>query len=500
MNFGFVFIYFIYGLAFFSMGLAMMFEARRSPLLAEARALWPLALFGLVHGAHEWLEMLLDIRSWFDLADPVYISGVRLFMLVISFIFLVVFALQILRPGDRQLSSQNLQIGAIFLAAYVTLSVISSLGHPKTLEHWIAHADVLARYALAVPGAALAALALNREALQARGEKRPGLGNSLQLAAAGFALYSLAQVIVRPLDIFPASSINTTAFYDLVGFPVQAVRAAVALLVTVGLVRASQIVEDERQSQLAAARKARLEAMQQIQRDLQERETLRRELLLHTVNAQEEERGRIARELHDETAQFLTAFTMNLATLQNFAADKPEVGSLVERLQDQSRQMAQGIYRMVHDLRPAQLDDLGLVAALQYLAEKERDRTGLMVNLQVAGRRQRLEPLVEIVVFRVAQEAIANVVRHAQCDRAEICLTFTSKQISLRVQDKGVGFLPKESPGLPPGWGLVGMRERTEAIGGRFALHSIPDKGTSIEITIPLGNTAPLHKQEAADE
>jgi len=500
MNFGFVFVYFIYGLAFFSMGLAMTFEARRSPLLAEARALWPLALFGLVHGTHEWLEMLLDIRAWFNLADPAYTSAIRLFMLVISFVFLVVFALQILRPGDKYRPRRNLEIGSAFLGVYVLLVVITSLRHPETVEHRVAHADVLARYTLAVPGAALAALALNRRAQQARGEERRGLGNSLRLAAAGFAFYSLAQVVVRPLDIFPASFVNTVIFYDLFGFPVQAVRAAMALLVTVGLVRASQIVEDERQSQLENAQMARLEALQQIQRDLQEREALRRELLRHTVNAQEEERSRIARELHDETAQFLTAFTMNLAALQNYAAGNSEVSSLVESLQGLSRQMAQGIYRMVHDLRPAQLDDLGLVAALQYLAEQEFRRTGLAVSLQVEGRRQRLDPLVETVVFRVAQEAITNVARHARCDHAEVCLTFSSRQVSLQVQDEGIGFLPVQGSGLPQGWGLEGMRERTEAIGGRFILNSVPGKGTAIEITIPLSNTASINKQELADE
>lgn len=490
MNFGFVIVYFIYGLAFLSMGLAMMFEARRSPLLAEARALWPLAMFGLIHGVHEWLEMSLEIRAWFDLEDPAYTSALRLFMLVISFIFLVVFALQILRRGEKHTSRQNLEIGAALLMLYAVLFVLSSLTHPTMLEHRIAHADVLVRYVLAVPGAALAALALNRQALQSRGESPPGLRNSLRLAAVGFVFYSLAQIVVRPLDIFPATYINTTVFSDLFGFPIQAVRATMALLITVGLVRASQIVEDERQQQLENAQKARLEAMQQIQRDLQEREALRRELLRHTVNAQEEERGRIARELHDETAQFLTAFTMNLAALQNFAVEKTEVGGLVERLQELSREMAQGIYRMVHDLRPAQLDDLGLVAALQYLAEQERSRTGLEVELHVDGQRRRLDPLVETVVFRVAQEAITNVARHAQCERADVHLTFSSKQVSLKVQDKGIGFLTTQATGMPHGWGLVGMRERTEAIGGRFILTSIPDKGTLIEIIIPLDKNA----------
>lgn len=486
MDFSFVFIYFVYGLAFFSMGLAMTFEARRSPLLAEARALWPLALFGLVHGSHEWLEMLLNIRSWFDLAIPDYASNLRLFMLVISFIFLVVFSLQALRPSEKYISRQNLQIGGVLLAIYAILIILTNLNHPNTSEHWIAHADVLARYMLAIPGAGLAAFALNRRAQDAFRGNRFDLGRVFRLAAIGFALYSLAQAVVGPLDIFPARYLNTTAFRELLGFPIQAVRAALALLVTIGLVRASQIVEDERQEQLATAQKARLEAMEQIRRDLEEREALRRELLRHTVIAQEEERGRIARELHDETAQFLTAFTLNLATLQNYASDNQEVSELVGRLQSLSREMSNGIYRMVHDLRPAQLDDLGLVAALQYLADEERERTGLEVNLQIKGKSQRLNSLVETVVFRVVQEALNNVARHAQCEQAQIRLSFSAMQVSLQVIDKGIGFLPRHGYAHPHGWGLAGMRERVEAVGGRFILNAKPGQGTTVEILIPL--------------
>lgn len=486
MDFGFVLVYFIYGLAFFSMGLAMMFEARRSPLLADARALWPLALFGLVHGTHEWLEMLLDIRSWFGLSVPGYIPGLRLFMLVISFIFLVVFALQILRPSERRYARQNLQIVGAMLALFATLVVITNLAHPRTAEHWIAHADVLARYTLAIPGAALAALALNRQASQAYGAARVSLGRSLRLAAIGFAFYSLAQVVVGPMDIFPAKYLNTAVFYEFAGFPVQAVRATMALVVTVGLVRASQIVEDERQNQLAAARRARLQALEQVQRDLEEKEELRRQLLRHTVIAQEEERGRIARELHDETAQFLTALTLNLATLRNALPQSLEVSDILDRLQSLSRQMSQGISRMVRDLRPAQLDDLGLVAALEYLADDERRRSGLDVSMDVQGSQHRLDPLIETVLFRVAQEALTNIVRHAQTDKSHLRLEVRPDEAVLCVQDWGVGFDVEEELRPPRGWGIAGMQERVESIGGQLHLKSSPGTGTVVEVAVPL--------------
>lgn len=157
---------------------------------------------------------------------------------------------------------------------------------------------------------------------------------------------------------------------------------------------------------------------------------------------------------------------------------------IIDRLQGLTRQMSQGIYRLVHDLRPAQLDDLGLVPALQYLSD-EHKRTGLKVLLAVEGPVQRLDPLVETVCFRVAQEALTNVARHAQIDHARLSLCFQTNQVVLRVQDYGVGFHNQNSAGRR-GWGLAGMRERVESVGGELHLRSAPGKGTLVEVSIPI--------------
>jgi signal transduction histidine kinase len=335
----------------------------------------------------------------------------------------------------------------------------------------------------------MAALALNRQASQAGVTKRGDLSFPLRLAALGFAVYSLTQFVVAPPDI-SLPYLNTASFLAWTGFPIQAVRAGMAILITFGLISATQVMEGERQRELVVAQEARLQALEQIRNDLAEREALRRELLRHTVAAQEEERARIARELHDETAQFLTALSLDLATMQKSVRRNPEVAHILERLQSMSRQASQGIYRMVHDLRPAQLDDLGLIAALGYLVDEAR-QSNLLVTLNIEGSRQRLDPLVETVLFRIAQEALTNIKRHANAGQARMTLSFDVQEIRLVVRDEGIGFNPNEILRPPHGWGLAGMRERAESVGGRFQIDSAPGRGTIVEVVVPVLHSKP---------
>jgi len=246
------------------------------------------------------------------------------------------------------------------------------------------------------------------------------------------------------------------------------------------LLRATQSMEEERRKQLFAAQQSRLEALEQ-------QEEIRRELLRHTVQAQEDERARIARELHDETSQVLTAFTLELATLRELAKRKPQMEKTVEKLQDLSRRMSQGLYGLVRDLRPAQLDDLGLVPALKSHLESECSPKGLQVTLEVTGTQTRLDSLIETVLFRVAQEALTNVTRHAETNEANLRLDYAPEAVTLGVLDSGKGFDPNEPLHPPRGWGLEGMRERVEAVGGQLNLYSAPGRGTTVEVVIPIG-------------
>jgi signal transduction histidine kinase len=491
-------VFFIYGLAFFSMGVTLLFETERSPLVAEARALVPLAIFGLVHGSHEWLEMFLDKSDWLVFRNPQLVGWLRVGILAFSFVCLILFGLRMFHPR-RRYSRNVILLWGLLLTVYIGLIVGVGVLLWPTGSDPISQLDVLVRYSLAVPGALIAGLALYRQAYRAHRQELNRLSAGLYLAAFGFVIYSLTQMVVRPLDAFPANLINTITFTRYMGFPVQVIRAAVAILIALGLMRATNAAEDERQRQFLAAQQARVEALEQVKQELAKREAMRQELLRHIVVAQEDERARIARELHDETAQVLTAFTFHLAAMRDSATKVPKVREQVDYLMALSRQMSQGIYRLFHDLRPAQLDDLGLPAALQYLVDEEHRRLSLDAKLIISGERRRLDALVETVFYRAAQEALTNVARHAGVQSASLHLQFDPHQVVLSVSDEGKGFNLDDEHTDGHGWGLAGMRERAESVGGTLEVQSTPGKGTLVKIVVPWNMAAPKRDEDHAD-
>ena len=470
-------IFFIYGLAFFGMGLAMAMESWRVSALAEARVLLPLAGFGLIHGAHEWLEAYLGEALALGEALPGWAPWLRLGMLVASFSSLSIFAFQSLRL-IRKPAPPGLKHGALFVGAYmlfILASAIVTYDHqPFQIPNVL---DALARYLLAVPASTLAALGLHYI-----GRNNPDPGGTLKRwmngAAIGFGVYAFTQLFVAPIAMFPANILSNESFLATTGFPIQLVRTAMAVLVAVCLLRATQVTEDQLKAELQASQQARLDALEQ-------KESLRRELLRHTVRAQEEERARIARELHDETAQTLTAFSLELAALRNGIPRRSASAPTVERLLDLSRQVSQSMYRIMTGLRPLQLDELGVAQAIRALINRDYASKGFTFSVDVTGAPRRLDPSVETVLFRVAQEALTNVARHSGVREGRVEICFESSQVNLCVSDAGRGFDPAEPFHAPRGWGLEGMRDRVESLGGTLQIESAPGRGTRMEARIP---------------
>lgn len=484
-------VFFIYGLAFFSLAVTLALEIGRSPSSKEVAILWPLAIFGGIHGIHEWFESYLLQAQAAGTLLPAWLAWLRISLLVASFLSLLVYGIwSFQQPGYRPLIGMRLSL--ILIGIYYAGLVISAFfAYRSSPIPWVDFLDVNARLVLAVPGSFFAALAFRFSAQRAGSFGQKKLARAFTVSMIGFFLYGLAQFIGRPLQMFPANLLNADVFRSLLGFPVQIIRAGIAVVITLGVLRVIQLEEQERREQLDAAQKQRLEALERVQEELTEREVLRRELLRHIVQAQEDERARIARELHDETAQTLAAFSLDLATMQAIVPEKLAFQKINYRLQGLSKQMSQSLYRLVHDLRPAQLDDLGLVSALQYLVDTDATSRGMSIQLKVDGEIRRLDKTVETVLFRVAQEALANVARHSGTNKATIHLTYSKQEISISISDSGTGFDPQQPFAPPRGWGLMGMRERLEAVGGLLTIESSAGNGTRVKAVVEVFDKIP---------
>jgi signal transduction histidine kinase len=223
---------------------------------------------------------------------------------------------------------------------------------------------------------------------------------------------------------------------------------------------------------------------------LQTEERARGELLHRVLNAQEEERKRIARELHDETCQTLTALMLGLDTTR--LAMRVNSEEAVGRL-DATKAMAGGmledIRRLVADLRPSLLDDLGLVPAILWYGEKRLKPLGIELRMETRGLQQRVPPTIETALFRIVQEAMSNVARHAEASMVAVTLARNDGHVSLIIRDDGKGFrLPPEGVAAANGhgMGLRGMLERASNLGGSLALESAPGEGTSIDVRLPI--------------
>ncbi len=215
------------------------------------------------------------------------------------------------------------------------------------------------------------------------------------------------------------------------------------------------------------------------------------------TTGQEEERKRVARELHDDTIQSLIALNQQVELVERQLVKDPD--SAAKRLQDLRPLITDtiaGVRRQIHDLRPLYLEDLGFVPALEMLIKQTTEQHGLAGTFHLSGQREeRLPAALEISAYRIAQEALRNVVAHAQASRVDLFLTFGPDEVELRIKDDGQGFIAPDHPYLlaeQGHYGLLGMHERAQQHGGRLALASAPGKGTTITVTLPIQESATL--------
>lgn len=685
-----VVVYFFYGLAFFSMGLSIWLASARfrTSELRLAGPLLFLAGFGVVHGLQEWHEMfyVLEVRGGSNIPGWLLLPEVRVLHLVLSFGLLVYFGIRLLFANRN--SAHGNRYALLGVVAFVGLWVLSVavtwlLDRPERLPMLDA-ADVLARYALGIPGALIAAWAIWLEQGSFKRRGMEGFGRALLWAAVALGLYGLSQVFTAPSFLFPSTVLNSKLFIDIFGLPIQVVRAALATLMALSIIRALNVFEIETQQRLAAAQAARDDAQrealrvqrqarvqtEQLNRELQtavqdlallftisrqtaatldrpallhdavpllvdvlpqvnagmlvlrhaadqplelvsvvecndpaapvaerkaqglqlaeytvrtgrpswmidrdivplpptdeataplapataspaldagghtmamplaargrvfgslvfctlygappftrrdvslsqaiadqlsvaidnatlydevqQSDKLRGELLHRVVSAQEAERQRIARELHDGTGQTLTAIGLGLAAAADRLDSDPEaVRQQIVDMKAMNAQVLQEVHNVIADLRPSILDNLGLLPALRGHMHAFEERTGIQTQLLVQGKSARLKPDIETTIFRLVQESLTNVVRHAAAGSVLVQVVFGERDVRLSIDDDGRGFDVAAALAGADGraaWGLLGIAERASLVGGTAEIQSRPGEGTTVRVAIP---------------
>ena len=232
---------------------------------------------------------------------------------------------------------------------------------------------------------------------------------------------------------------------------------------------------------------------QHIARDVTEERRMQDSLryyLSHVTKVQEEERRRIARELHDDTSQALYALSRQVDNFaRNNSHQAPNTTAFLKELQEQLNKTLQGIRRFTQELRPSMLDDLGLLATLRWQVSDLEKQSGVEVRLTVIGIERRFSAEMELTIFRIVQEALRNVEKHAQASKVEVKIEFCEGKTKISIGDNGKGFdsgrsladLPREGK-----LGIAGMEERVRLLNGNMRIESKPDKGTKVMIEVPI--------------
>jgi signal transduction histidine kinase len=249
----------------------------------------------------------------------------------------------------------------------------------------------------------------------------------------------------------------------------------------------ARALEDSK-AELERRVKQRTNELEKVSQQLRHRNKERGDLLGKIIRTQEEERQRIARELHDQTGQSLSSLMIGLKTLETASQQ-----DIQQRIADMRQLMAQTldeVHSLALEIRPNSLDDLGLISVLEQYTKEYADKFGIITEFQAIGvGRRLLSPEVEIAIYRILQEALINVAKHAEAKKVSVLLEVRDSSVIAIVEDDGKGFNIKKDSGLTSiqnQLGLYGMYERAELIGGKITIESNPGRGTTVFMEVPL--------------
>ena len=459
-------VFFVQGLAFFTLGISILVAARPKSALIVARSLWLLAAFGLLHSLGAWVEFVRQLQTT---SPP--LSGAltlaRSGLLVIYSTALAQFGANVITSLSPRLRWLRILPLALFVW-WFPVAIIVGYDDPFGASE-PAQVEAVARYIVYLPGALLSAAALYMQGRALTSARLPHVERDCRNAALAFAAYGVSGGLIVPTRIVLSSEVfYGKAIASMAELPIEVIRLVLAPLIAFFIVRTLRVFEFEHYLEV--------EDLNKQLRWLQRR----------AFTAQEDERKRIARELHDETAQLLSSLLVRLKLLEH-ARSLDEVGRRSGELMQLATDATQSVRQMAVQLRPQALDDLGLVAALQWYTEEFASRTELKVEFGATGVGERLDAELELSIYRVVQECLTNVAKHAHATTVRIYLEKKDGTLTARVEDDGCGFDVQAAQTVHGRrLGLVGIRERIGLLGGTVRINTSPGSGTEVVVTVPV--------------
>ncbi|MEW5940578.1 MAG: ATP-binding protein [Chloroflexota bacterium] len=450
-------IFFLYGLGFFVLGLAILLQIQQSSRLELARSLRWLAAFAITHALNEWGDLFIPIQAQY--LDAAFIDTLAAFQIVLlgcSFAFLFEFGISVLRPFNGAAWMRG--VPAFALAGWLFIIFFILLPAAPDMENWHHNANALSRYLIGFPGGLLAAYGLRVHAIRRiQPLNVPVIFNNLQVAGLCLGLYAfLAGLIPPPVDFFPGNILNAQTFEGAIGVPTIVFRTLLSIVAAVSIIRSLEVFRLEAQR--------RIESLEQQQ-----------------IIAAEHER--LARELHDGAIQKVYTAGLLVESAARHADPASEMGTRLERAVTAMNDAIADLRHNLADLRHSDSPSEETIEGLLRKLEDDPHYNSLVnISLDLNLPPQKSLPALRTGHVRaIVNEALANVARHANARNVTIQARDLGERLQIAVRDDGVGF----SPDARPGYGLRNMRDRARLLNGDIHFSGSPGKGTSVTLEIP---------------
>ncbi|MBF0463663.1 MAG: sensor histidine kinase [Nitrospirae bacterium] len=476
-------IYFVYGLSFFIMGYGILTQSKSNSIFKISGIIWLLGVFGVLHGINEWLDMWVVIKGRSQLIDYA-----RWGFLIVSYCFLLDFGLRMcmrnIKPEFNRKYSLDIWLVLVVLLVIAVISLQS--------DNFLTTSNILSRYFMGLTGSVLTGAGFIIY-YHTEDEKIKGatyMKYKFWVLALSFLVYGiLCGLIVPKGSFFPASVLNVVWFHSVTNLPVRFIRGIFIAISALNIGNILSTFQRETNYQLQEA----LAYRKTIEDELIKSQEQLRSFAIRLQSLIEKERTRIARELHDEISQSLTSLKIDIDELlvPDVSGDNSLMISQILDIEKSIDSVIDRMHDIATDLRPSILDQLGLLAAIDWQAKKFTQRTGIKCdvryNSNITSSLGSFGAESSTALFRIYQEALTNVCRHANANKVTVFMYNNDNGLVVKVVDDGVG-IERQKVFDHNSLGLMGMRERVALFGWQMEIKGKTNKGTVVKLLIPEGS------------